>query len=350
MQLFSSKWTNQYSFSRSCLYNYHHYHDRLCTAPKFKDAFDEAECSAINTLNGFVFVLSKDGDLVYLSDNVERHLGLNHIDLLGQSIYDFSHPCDHDDIKLFLEPLTSACNAAKFMPKAEERPVVPSTAIMGQSTGPFFIRMKCTLTNKGRNCNLKSAYFKVGVLCFIFSVFAGLQHWQNLRTDSFLFSLNRLSNAPVEWSIWRRSIRQRRNCWETTFASTWLRLGSSFSIRVESKFLCRRMFSWVSIRLTWSLPTPTKGKRRTCTTLSHALFFVSWHIIIIHLLKLHLHFYSLAPSFSSLALNNCLDSTQTIWLAHLSTNTLTPATFSWWMTFSRLVSPILSFYYHFLCF
>ena len=94
---------------------------------------------------------------------MERHLGLSHIDLLGQSIYDFSHPCDHDDIKLFLEPLVSACNGAKFLPKAAERPVVPATAAMGDSTGPFFIRMKCTLTNKGRNCNLKSAYFKVWV-------------------------------------------------------------------------------------------------------------------------------------------------------------------------------------------
>lgn len=137
------------------------------TAPSFKDAFDEAECSVLNTLNGFVFVLSKDGDLVYLSDNVERHLGLNHIDLLGQSIYDFSHPCDHDDIKLFLEPLTSAYNAAKLVPNVEDRSVVPSTAVMSQSTGPFFIRMKCTLTNKGRNCNLKSAYFKVSVVCVV---------------------------------------------------------------------------------------------------------------------------------------------------------------------------------------
>ena len=132
-------------------------------APVFKDAFDQGDCSATNALNGFIFVISKDGDLIHLSENVERHLGLSQIDLMGQSIYDYSHPCDHDDIKLFLEPLTSAFNASKFLPKPTERELNGNKSghPMGNITGPFFIRMKCTLTNKGRNCNLKSANFKV---------------------------------------------------------------------------------------------------------------------------------------------------------------------------------------------
>ena len=130
-------------------------------APVVKDDFDLGDCSAPNALNGFVFVISKDGDLIYLSENVERHLGLTHIDLMGQSIYDYSHPCDHDDLKLFLEPLTSAFNASKCLPKPTERERPQNVDPMADTTGPFFIRMKCTLTNKGRNCNLKSANFKV---------------------------------------------------------------------------------------------------------------------------------------------------------------------------------------------
>ena len=116
------------------------------------------DCSAVNTLNGFVFVLSKDGDLIYLSENVERYLGLTHIDLMGQSIYDYSHPCDHDDIKLFLEPLNTSYNASKYLAK----PVGVQNAL-GEVAGPFFIRLKSTLTNKGRNTNLKSANFKVSL-------------------------------------------------------------------------------------------------------------------------------------------------------------------------------------------
>lgn len=169
-----------------------------------------------------MFVLSKDGDIIYLSDNVERFLGLSQIDLMGQSIYDYSHPCDHDEIKSFLEPLTNAFNASKlesdqFSTKNKinndnvnkkifiENNVNSSTNgnsskdnnddinnnddddnvkykkqkqqsprqcsfdqrrpkiidAIGEATGPYFIRMKCTLNNKGRNLNLKSANYKV---------------------------------------------------------------------------------------------------------------------------------------------------------------------------------------------
>ncbi|XP_075677093.1 uncharacterized protein LOC113793765 isoform X2 [Dermatophagoides pteronyssinus] len=145
--------------------------------------------SFLNTLNGFLFVLSKNGDIIYLSENVERYLGLNQIDLMGQSIYDYSHPCDHDDIKTFLQPLIDAYNATKSSSSSSStisssmdslsiktEPLKttsksPSTVIssslnndkkiLDDTNGPYFIRMKCTLTNKGRNLNLKSANYKV---------------------------------------------------------------------------------------------------------------------------------------------------------------------------------------------
>lgn len=147
--------------------------------------------SLLNTLNGFLFVLSKNGDIIYLSENVEHYLGLNQIDLMGQSIYDYSHPCDHDDIKSLLQPSIVAFNATKQTLSSSSldslsiktEPVKkdvsssattksPSTSssssssllnneILGDTIGPYFIRMKCTLTNKGRNLNLKSANYKV---------------------------------------------------------------------------------------------------------------------------------------------------------------------------------------------
>ena len=56
---------------------------------------------------------------------------------MGQSVYEFSHPCDHDEVRETL------------------------TGTEDDNERVFFMRIKCTLTNKGRNVNLKSATYKV---------------------------------------------------------------------------------------------------------------------------------------------------------------------------------------------
>ncbi|KAK6183532.1 hypothetical protein SNE40_011000 [Patella caerulea] len=101
----------------------------------------DALCS--KALEGFLFILSKEGDIVYVSDTVSKYLGIQQIELTGQSIYEFAHPCDHDEIK---EIMSVKPNNSKDQ-FSDER--------------IFFIRMKCTLTSKGRNVNLKSASYKV---------------------------------------------------------------------------------------------------------------------------------------------------------------------------------------------
>ncbi|XP_050546029.1 hypoxia-inducible factor 1-alpha-like isoform X2 [Daktulosphaira vitifoliae] len=88
-------------------------------------------------LDGIVLITTSDGDIVFVSENVSNYLGLSQIDLIGQSVYEFAHLCDQSELK---EMLT-----------AKDIGVQKS----------FFIRMKCTLTNKGRNVNLKSASYKV---------------------------------------------------------------------------------------------------------------------------------------------------------------------------------------------
>ncbi|ESN90484.1 hypothetical protein HELRODRAFT_135526, partial [Helobdella robusta] len=50
-------------------------------------------------INGFIIVLTNAGSLVYVTENIKQHLGLSQIDMLGQNILDFIHPCDHDEIK-----------------------------------------------------------------------------------------------------------------------------------------------------------------------------------------------------------------------------------------------------------
>ncbi|KAJ9599244.1 hypothetical protein L9F63_010246 [Diploptera punctata] len=94
----------------------------------------------LKALEGFLLVVSADGDMVFLSENINEYLGIAQIDLMGHSIYEFSHPCDHDEIRDILSI------------KSPLLPIIPRS---------FFIRMKCTLTSKGRNVNLKSATYKV---------------------------------------------------------------------------------------------------------------------------------------------------------------------------------------------
>uniref|UniRef100_A0A8D8UHZ1 Hypoxia-inducible factor 1-alpha n=1 Tax=Cacopsylla melanoneura TaxID=428564 RepID=A0A8D8UHZ1_9HEMI len=91
----------------------------------------------LKALDGFVLVLSTEGDLVFLSENVNHHLGLSQIDLMGQSIYEVTHPCDHNEVKSILS--TKDVHTKRSM----------------------FIRFKCTLTSKGRNVNVKAASYKV---------------------------------------------------------------------------------------------------------------------------------------------------------------------------------------------
>ncbi|CAL8303242.1 unnamed protein product [Lota lota] len=89
---------------------------------------------------GFLLVVSTKGDMVFLSDNVSKHLGLTQVDLIGHSLYDFSHPCDHKEIGNNLCISGDCCWAVKR---------------------DFVMRMKSTLTHRGRTTNIKSASWKV---------------------------------------------------------------------------------------------------------------------------------------------------------------------------------------------
>ncbi|KAJ8341309.1 hypothetical protein SKAU_G00336000 [Synaphobranchus kaupii] len=99
----------------------------------------------LKALDGFLMVLSEDGDMIYLSDHVSKCLGLAQFDLTGHSVFDFTHPCDHEEMREMLIHRTGSSKKAKE-PNTERS---------------FFLRMKCTLTNRGRTVNVKSATWKV---------------------------------------------------------------------------------------------------------------------------------------------------------------------------------------------
>ncbi|XP_039993665.1 hypoxia inducible factor 1 subunit alpha a [Xiphias gladius] len=100
--------------------------------------------SYLKALDGFLMVLSEDGDIIYLSENVNKCLGLAQFDLTGHSVFDFTHPCDQEELR---EMLVHKAGSKKTKEPNTER--------------SFFLRMKCTLTSRGRTVNVKSATWKV---------------------------------------------------------------------------------------------------------------------------------------------------------------------------------------------
>ncbi|XP_013139203.1 PREDICTED: endothelial PAS domain-containing protein 1-like isoform X2 [Papilio polytes] len=95
----------------------------------------QSELSYMQALDGFVLVLSQQGDIVYCSENIAEHLGVSQMEIMGQSVFELSHPCDHEEMR---EALRS-----------------------GAGRRDMLLRLKCTLTSKGRSVHLKSASYKV---------------------------------------------------------------------------------------------------------------------------------------------------------------------------------------------
>ncbi|TSK42150.1 Endothelial PAS domain-containing protein 1 [Bagarius yarrelli] len=99
----------------------------------------------LKSLEGFISVVTSDGDMIFLSENINKFIGLTQVELIGHSIFDFTHPCDHDEIRENLSLKTGVGKKGKQLSTERD----------------FFMRMKCTVTSRGRTVNLKSASWKV---------------------------------------------------------------------------------------------------------------------------------------------------------------------------------------------
>ncbi|XP_034939252.1 protein single-minded-like isoform X2 [Chelonus insularis] len=102
----------------------------------------------LQTLDGFIFVVAPDGKIMYISETASVHLGLSQVELTGNSIFEYVHPIDHNDV---LDVLNS--------------PIPTSGRGYTSSNGSvelersFFIRMKCVLAK--RNAGLVTSGWKV---------------------------------------------------------------------------------------------------------------------------------------------------------------------------------------------
>uniref|UniRef100_A0A3B3UZH0 SIM bHLH transcription factor 1 n=1 Tax=Poecilia latipinna TaxID=48699 RepID=A0A3B3UZH0_9TELE len=139
------------------------------------------------TLDGFIFVVAPDGKIMYISETASVHLGLSQVELTGNSIYEYIHPSDHDEMTAVLtvhQPYHShfiqgnlSCNPAVLQNVSHE--------LTYEMEHSFFLRMKCVLAkrNAGLTCGGYkvihcSGYLKIRQYCLDMSPFDGC--YQNI--------------------------------------------------------------------------------------------------------------------------------------------------------------------------
>ncbi|XP_031435595.1 neuronal PAS domain-containing protein 3 isoform X2 [Clupea harengus] len=130
----------------------------------------------LQSLDGFVFALNKEGRFLYISETVSIYLGLSQVELTGSSVFDYVHPGDHaemaDQLGMKLPPgrgLLSqgtaedgASSASSSSQSETPEPESTSPSLLAPDNTlerSFFIRMKSTLTKRG--VHIKSSGYKV---------------------------------------------------------------------------------------------------------------------------------------------------------------------------------------------
>jgi len=108
------------------------------------------ENAITKALDGFFIALSAEGDVTYVSENIHEYIGIQQIDIIGNQIWDYTHQCDHLELR---EILNSRRLETVHSDKELEN--------IENAQRNVLIRIKCTLTSRGRNVNIKSASYKV---------------------------------------------------------------------------------------------------------------------------------------------------------------------------------------------
>ncbi|OQV19375.1 Single-minded-like protein 1 [Hypsibius exemplaris] len=85
------------------------------------------------SMDGFLFVVAPDGKIMYISEAVSVHLGPSNVEMTGNSIYEYIHPADHDEMTGILN-----VHQTVYSPGFQEFEVEKA----------FFLRMKCVLAKR----------------------------------------------------------------------------------------------------------------------------------------------------------------------------------------------------------
>ncbi|XP_062872735.1 neuronal PAS domain-containing protein 1 [Trichomycterus rosablanca] len=129
----------------------------------------------LQSLDGFVFVVSQEGRFLYISETVSIYLGLSQVELTGSSVFDYIHPADHVEMaeRLGIKPhlrsemgcqtaqesVSSSASTSSLAGTPEPAPSSPLSSGDELAERGFFVRMKSTLTKRG--LHVKSSGYKV---------------------------------------------------------------------------------------------------------------------------------------------------------------------------------------------
>ncbi|CAH2987599.1 unnamed protein product [Chilo suppressalis] len=123
-------------------------------------AIRELGSHLLQTLDGFIFVVAPDGKIMYISETASVHLGLSQVELTGNSIYEYIHQSDHEEMSAVL----SLQHPHSYLGHQHPSLGYPVGGTWGPSVDvecerAFFIRMKCVLAK--RNAGLTTSGYKV---------------------------------------------------------------------------------------------------------------------------------------------------------------------------------------------
>uniref|UniRef100_A0A673LLD3 Single-minded homolog 1-A n=1 Tax=Sinocyclocheilus rhinocerous TaxID=307959 RepID=A0A673LLD3_9TELE len=127
----------------------------------------------LQTLDGFIFVVAPDGKIMYISETASVHLGLSQVELTGNSIYEYIHPADHDEMTAvltahqpyhshFVHGKTATTHLCTQINSSSLKQLLHRLLLLFleyEMERSFFLRMKCVLAK--RNAGLTCAGYKV---------------------------------------------------------------------------------------------------------------------------------------------------------------------------------------------
>ncbi|ESO98257.1 hypothetical protein LOTGIDRAFT_159052 [Lottia gigantea] len=125
--------------------------DKIPLEHQIQDGEQPDEKQLVQGLDGFVILLSSDGIILYVSENVLHYIGFNQVDLLHRCIYGIVHPDDHNDLQCNLEQTLSPVLISDFsiLTNPEETEVCKPLSFIcrmkyfnGSSAG--YLKMHCS--------------------------------------------------------------------------------------------------------------------------------------------------------------------------------------------------------------
>uniref|UniRef100_A0A0A1XT78 Single-minded homolog 1 n=1 Tax=Zeugodacus cucurbitae TaxID=28588 RepID=A0A0A1XT78_ZEUCU len=133
-----------------------------------RGAIKELGSHLLQTLDGFIFVVAPDGKIMYISETASVQLGLSQVELTGNSIFEYIHNHDHDEMNAILQLHPYMYQNPSGNPPTGHPNVIgsPNGSYCNERGShtielqkSFFLRMKCVLAK--RNAGLTTSGYKV---------------------------------------------------------------------------------------------------------------------------------------------------------------------------------------------